>query len=105
MKKSGTSQRSGSGANNKYINEDLPEGAMADNMWQCLFISTLAHFVARYDNPWAINTDKFVSILQVIWDVVYGGKIEHTVTSNGAVFHIVCPLILLTVWWLIICAG
>lgn len=59
----------------------------------------LAHFFAGYDNPWAINTNKFVSILQEIWDVIYEEKIEHTVTSNGAVFHMVCRLIL-TVHWL-----
>ncbi|KAN0074470.1 hypothetical protein V8E55_011882 [Tylopilus felleus] len=86
-KKSGTSQRSGSGVNNKYINEDLPEGATTDNIWRRLFISALAHFFAGYDNPWAINTNKFVSILQEIWNVIYEEKIEHTVTSNGAVFH------------------
>ncbi|KAG6382168.1 hypothetical protein JVT61DRAFT_816 [Boletus reticuloceps] len=84
-RKSGTSQCSGSGINNKYINEDLPEGATTNNMWRCLFISALAHFIGGYDSPWTINSDKYLSVLQVIWDTVYKGKIEHAVVVNGPV--------------------
>ncbi|KAI6015826.1 hypothetical protein BKA83DRAFT_4129275 [Pisolithus microcarpus] len=40
------SQHSGSGANKKYINSDLPAGATNENAWRQLFISTLAHFAA-----------------------------------------------------------
>ncbi|KAG6369747.1 hypothetical protein JVT61DRAFT_13616 [Boletus reticuloceps] len=87
-KKSGMSQRSRSGANNKYINDDLPEGATTDNMWRCLFISALAHFTAGYDNPWVINSEKYLSVLQVIWDTVYDGKIKHTIIANGPVCSI-----------------
>ncbi|KAG9309052.1 hypothetical protein JVU11DRAFT_11071 [Chiua virens] len=63
-------------------------GATTDNVWWHIFISSLAHFLAGYDNPWAISTDKFVFVLQQIWDAVYEQNIEHTITSNGAVFHI-----------------
>ncbi|KAF8837099.1 hypothetical protein BDN67DRAFT_1014127 [Paxillus ammoniavirescens] len=51
---SGTSHRSGSGVNNKYVKDDLPPGSTVDN----------------------------------IWDAVYGGEIEHTVTIGGPVYHI-----------------
>ncbi|KIN93017.1 hypothetical protein M404DRAFT_36479 [Pisolithus tinctorius Marx 270] len=82
------SQHSGSGVNRKYVKDDLPLGSMVDNIWRQFFISALAHFAAGYNNPWAIPTKKFMTILQVIWDRVYEGEIEHTVTNGGPVFHI-----------------
>ncbi|KAI5990932.1 hypothetical protein EDD15DRAFT_2197724 [Pisolithus albus] len=82
------SQRSGSGVNNKYVKGDLPPGSTVDNIWRRVFISALAHFAATYDNPWTIPSERFTSVLQVIWDTVYNGKIEHTVTIGGPVFHI-----------------
>ncbi|KAI6003077.1 hypothetical protein EDD15DRAFT_2192468 [Pisolithus albus] len=82
------SQRSGSGVNNKYVKGDLPPGSTVDNIWRRVFISALAHFAATYDNPWTIPSERFTSVLQVIWDTVYNGKIEHTVTISGPVFHI-----------------
>ncbi|KIJ16002.1 hypothetical protein PAXINDRAFT_11042, partial [Paxillus involutus ATCC 200175] len=83
-----TSQRSGSGVNKKYVKDDLPPGSTVDNIWRRVFISTLAHFTGGYDNPWTIPSDQFALVLQRIWDAVYGGKIEHTVTVGGPVYHI-----------------
>ncbi|KAI5984733.1 hypothetical protein EDD15DRAFT_2367099 [Pisolithus albus] len=82
------SQRSGSGANKKYINSDLPAGATNENAWRRLFISTLAHFAAGYDNPWTIPDDKFKHVLQEIWDVVYWGKVVYTVVIGGPVYSL-----------------
>ncbi|KAI6006920.1 hypothetical protein EDD15DRAFT_2190587 [Pisolithus albus] len=82
------SQRTGSGVNNKYVKGDLPPGSTVDNIWRRVFISALAHFAATYDNPWTIPSERFTSVLQVIWDTVYNGKIEHTVTIGRPVFHI-----------------
>ncbi|KAI5984034.1 hypothetical protein EDD15DRAFT_2375581 [Pisolithus albus] len=82
------SQRSGSGANKKYINSDLPAGATNDNAWQRLFISTLAHFAAGYDNPWTIPDDKFKNVLQEIWDTVYWEKVVYTVVTGGPVYSL-----------------
>ncbi|KIJ08324.1 hypothetical protein PAXINDRAFT_158173 [Paxillus involutus ATCC 200175] len=81
-------QRSGSGVNNKYIKDDLPHGCTNDNVWRRLFLSALAHFMAGYDDPWTIPSEKFRLVLQVIWDTVYGGDIEHVVTLNGPVYQI-----------------
>ncbi|KAF8546587.1 hypothetical protein OG21DRAFT_1527732 [Imleria badia] len=77
-----------SGVNKKFVNNDLPLGATTDNTWRQLFISALAHFASRYDNPWAILSDKFISVLQQIWNAVYEGKIKHVVTNDGPVYHI-----------------
>ncbi|KAI5995420.1 hypothetical protein EDD15DRAFT_2195446 [Pisolithus albus] len=82
------SQCSGSGANKKYINSDLPAGATNDNAWRWLFISTLAHFAASYDNPWTIPDDKFKNMLQEIWDTVYWEKVVYTVVTRGPVYSL-----------------
>ncbi|KIN95141.1 hypothetical protein M404DRAFT_166585 [Pisolithus tinctorius Marx 270] len=83
------SQHSGSGVNRKYVKDNLPLGSTVDNIWRQVFISALAHFTAGYDNPWTIPTKKFMMILQVIWDRVYEGEIEHTITNVGPIFHII----------------
>ena len=92
-RKAGTSQRSGSGVNNKYVKGDLPSGSTDDNAWRRLFVSALAHFAAGYDDPWFISSDKFTLALQTIWNVVYQGKIEHVISANEPVYHIVCFLL------------
>ncbi|KAI6004697.1 hypothetical protein EDD15DRAFT_2359442 [Pisolithus albus] len=82
------SQRSGSGANKKFINSDLPLGATNDNAWRRLFISALAYFAAGYDNPWAIPDDKLQHVLQEIWDTVYRDKVVYTVVIGGSVYSL-----------------
>ncbi|KAI6101117.1 hypothetical protein EDD16DRAFT_1526015 [Pisolithus croceorrhizus] len=83
------SQCSGSGANKKFINSDLPLGAMNDNAWQHLFISALTYFAAGYDNPWTIPDDKLQHVLQEIWDIVYQDKVMHTVVIGGPVYSLI----------------
>ncbi|KAG9310741.1 hypothetical protein JVU11DRAFT_9346 [Chiua virens] len=82
------SQRTGSGVNNKYINTDLPLGTTANNKWQRVFLSTLAHVVSTYENPWSIPDDVFLVILQKVWDMVYKLSVLHTVETGGPVHHI-----------------
>ncbi|KAF8835492.1 hypothetical protein BDN67DRAFT_984590 [Paxillus ammoniavirescens] len=74
-------QCSGSGVNNKYIKDDLPHGCTNDNVWRQLFLSALAHFMAGYNDPWTIPSEKFRLVLQVIWDMVYRGNIKHAKQS------------------------
>ncbi|KIK75609.1 hypothetical protein PAXRUDRAFT_18845 [Paxillus rubicundulus Ve08.2h10] len=82
------SQRSGSGAKNKYINTDLPPGCTNDNIWQRVFILSLADFTANFENPWNIPANKFKTILQLIWDVVYKNSIKHAVIIGRPVFYV-----------------
>ncbi|KAI6094218.1 hypothetical protein EDD16DRAFT_1722005 [Pisolithus croceorrhizus] len=88
MSSSQGSQCSGSGANKKFINSDLPLGATNDNTWRCLFISALAYFAAGYDNPWTIPDDKLQHVLQEIWDIMYQDKVAHTVVIGGPVYSL-----------------
>ena len=87
--KSSSNQHAGSSANNKYTNNDLPEGATNDNAWQQLFISSLAHFATGHDNPWSIPDNKFRDVLQEIWNTVYQDKVEHSVVVGGPVYRLV----------------
>ena len=88
---------SGSGVGNKYRIENLPPGATLHNTWRRVFISTLTHFAGSYNNPWSIPLDKLVAVLQEIWDATYvtgtTEDIEHTVTTLGAVYHLVCTIV------------
>ncbi|KAF9234301.1 hypothetical protein BU15DRAFT_65844 [Melanogaster broomeanus] len=88
MPKSSGNLQSGSGAHNKYTNSDLPLGATDDNAWQRLFISSLAHYTAGYDNPWSIPDNKFKDVLQEIWDTVYQDKVVYSVVVGGPVYRL-----------------
>ncbi|KIJ06885.1 hypothetical protein PAXINDRAFT_19912, partial [Paxillus involutus ATCC 200175] len=82
------SQLSGSGANNKYINSDLPSGCLTANVWRRVYISALAHFAAGYQDPWTIHDEDFKNALQLIWDEVYKNSIKHTVVVGGPVYYV-----------------
>ncbi|KIL00126.1 hypothetical protein PAXRUDRAFT_75210, partial [Paxillus rubicundulus Ve08.2h10] len=82
------SQRSGSGAKNKYINTNLPPGCTNDNIWWQVFVSSLTNFAVDYENPWNIPANEFKTALQLIWDVVYKNSIKHTVVIGGPVFYV-----------------
>ncbi|KIJ05198.1 hypothetical protein PAXINDRAFT_159125, partial [Paxillus involutus ATCC 200175] len=81
-------QLSGSGANNKYINSDLPSGCLTANVWRRVYISALAHFAAGYQDPWTIHDEDFKNVLQLIWDEVYKNSIKHTVVVCGPVYYV-----------------
>ena len=61
-------------------------------MWRQVFLSAVAHFTSTYNNPWAILTEKLLSVLQETWDTVYRDRIEHTVTVNGPIYHLVSAI-------------
>ena len=88
-----TSQRQGSGANKKYINTNLPNGATNNNVWQRVFISTVAHLAGTYENAWSIPDDTLRAALQKIWDIIYKNSIPHTVDIGGPVYYIVSQFI------------
>ncbi|KAN0094365.1 hypothetical protein V8E55_002652 [Tylopilus felleus] len=83
-----TSKHSSSVTKKKFSKDDLPPGCTDDNMWRRVFLSAVAHFASTYNNPWAILTEKLLSVLQEMWDTVYGDRIEHTVTVNGPVYRL-----------------
>ena len=87
-----TSKHSSSVTKKKFSKDDLPPGCTDDNMWRRVFLSAVAHFASTYNNPWAILTEKLLSVLQEMWDTVYGDRIEHTVTVNGPVYRLVSAI-------------
>lgn len=85
-------QRLGSGAHNKYVSFDLPRGATTNNVWQRVFIPTLAHLSSTHGDPWeGFPDDILLETLQQIWDTVYEDSIPHSVVIGGPVYSIVCP--------------
>ncbi|KAN0074745.1 hypothetical protein V8E55_011794 [Tylopilus felleus] len=72
----------------KFSKDNLSPGCTDDNVWRQVFLSAVAHFTSTYNNPWAILTEKLLSVLQETWDTVYGDRIEHTVTVNGPVYRL-----------------
>ncbi|KAN0093224.1 hypothetical protein V8E55_004008 [Tylopilus felleus] len=83
-----TSKHSSSVTKKKFSKDDLPPGCTDDNVWRRVFLSAVAHFASTYNNPWAILTEKLLSVLQETWDTVYGDRIEHTVTVNSPVYRL-----------------
>jgi hypothetical protein len=73
----------------KFKNENLPEGATANNMWRRVFIPTYITYIASSEDPWVVDDDDALASMQIIWKAVYAQKLTHIITLNGAVFHIV----------------
>jgi hypothetical protein len=73
----------------KFTNRDLPVGCTDGNVWRRAFVPTYIRFIASLKNPWTIDDDTAIQALQTIWDAIYGQTIQHAVTADDAVFHIV----------------
>lgn len=83
-----------SGANRKYTNADLPSGSTNNNTWRKKIIPTYIQYLASRDvkETWTIDDNDSISLLQTIWNFIYGAELLHTVKLNGPVFSIVCIL-------------
>lgn len=80
-----------SGANRKYTNADLPNGAMNNNTWRKKLIPTYIQYLAGQDvkETWTIEDRNALTLLQTIWNFLYGAEVPHTIKVNGPVFSIV----------------
>ncbi|KAI6146649.1 hypothetical protein BKA82DRAFT_9545 [Pisolithus tinctorius] len=74
----------------KFTNQDLPPGCQDGNVWHSIYIPSLAHWCGGYVNPWTIEAGDLQDAMQMIWDEVYHGKVEHYIAPRGPVFHVVC---------------
>ncbi|KIM64471.1 hypothetical protein SCLCIDRAFT_114970, partial [Scleroderma citrinum Foug A] len=83
-----STQHGGNGASGKFINCDLPTGCQDRNLWRGVFIPSLAHWCGGYVDPWTIESLDLQDRMQVIWDEEYCGKLNHTITIKGPVFHV-----------------
>ncbi|KIK37998.1 hypothetical protein CY34DRAFT_91716, partial [Suillus luteus UH-Slu-Lm8-n1] len=83
-----TSRRDGSGANHRYQNDNLPDGCQHNNTWCRVFIPTVAHWAGGDVEPWGPDDHELRDIMQDIWDHIYKGRIEHEISSSGAVLKV-----------------
>ena len=68
----------------------LPNGCQYNGTWHRIFIPTYFQYLAcRESDAWAANDDESVSVLQKIWNFVYGDKVPHIITIQGPVFALV----------------
>ncbi|KAG1869707.1 hypothetical protein C8R48DRAFT_771096 [Suillus tomentosus] len=83
-----TSRHDASGANNRYQNDDLPDGCQHNNTWRRVFIPTVAHWAGGDVEPWGPGDHELRDVMQNIWDHIYKGRIEHKISSSGAVLKV-----------------
>ncbi|RPD69757.1 hypothetical protein L226DRAFT_526445 [Lentinus tigrinus ALCF2SS1-7] len=60
-----------------YKNSDLPPGAHDENLWKEELLPTFLRYFGSLKDPW--------NVLQHIWDVVYEGRLEYTITTGDKV--------------------
>lgn len=71
-------------------NSDLPTGAMDNNDWKRLFLPTFLRNLGTRSNCWNIPDSTLISLLQSIWDTVYGVRVPHTIEAGDIVIALVC---------------
>ncbi|KAG1854432.1 hypothetical protein DFJ58DRAFT_841352 [Suillus subalutaceus] len=59
-----------------------------NNTWRRVFIPTVAHRAGRDIEPWGPDDHELRDIMQDIWNHIYKGKIEHEISSSGAVLKV-----------------
>jgi len=96
-----------SGANRKFTNADLPNGAMNNNTWRKKVIPTYIQHLAGQNvkETWTIEDGDSVTLLQTIWNFIYGAEVPHTIKVNGAVFLVVSLFFPLFQTLTVLCIG
>lgn len=80
-----------SGANRKFTNADLPSGAMDNNTWRKVVIPTYIQYLACQDvkETWTVEDSQTITLLQTIWNFIYGAEVLYTIKVTGPAFSIV----------------
>ena len=78
----------------KYMNADLPPGALDNGVWRQVFIPTYVQYLASQDsnNTWSISDNDAVQLMEKIWKFVYGLRVPYHITINGSAFFLVSAL-------------
>ncbi|KAI0352544.1 hypothetical protein OH77DRAFT_1513132 [Trametes cingulata] len=90
-KPNSTASRSTSGSSTnkkKWTTADLPFGAQQDDRWTSRFVPTLLRYQGCRYNPWSWLAESSVSVVQKIWDEVYGDSLPHDVQANDNVHKV-----------------
>lgn len=72
----------------KWATAHLPGVCGINGRWRKKFIPTYIWFVARGDNPWAVEDSIALSALKKIWTKIYGNE-KFAITTDGPVFAVV----------------
>jgi hypothetical protein len=72
----------------KWMTAHLPAVCSINGRWRKRFVPTYIWFVARGDNPWAVEDAIAVSALKKIWTKIYTNE-KFSITSDGPVFAVV----------------
>ena len=67
----------------------LPEGADDGDRWNAQFIPTLLEYQGSRHDPWTFIGEDSVTVVQKIWDKVYGTSLPYVVEHKIGVHHIV----------------
>ncbi|KAG1737114.1 uncharacterized protein EDB91DRAFT_1249763 [Suillus paluster] len=68
-----------------YRTRHLPDGYSTGNKWKREFVPTVLRCVGDLEEVWTITDIDLCRVLQSVWNGVYKGKIQHTVTVDGPV--------------------
>ena len=69
--------------------DDLPGHPESEKIWKKHFVPTLLLFQGAQPEPWSWTDSTSVSVVQKIWDVVFGDEIPHKVVLNECVHYLV----------------
>jgi len=76
----------------------LPEGSTENNRFRAVFVTTYICWVAQYPDPWRIDNEEAVSVMQKIWAEVYGKKIQYRITADTPAFKQVRHLLSMEIY-------
>ncbi|KAG1750518.1 uncharacterized protein EDB91DRAFT_1304043 [Suillus paluster] len=76
------------------VNDDLPDGCQHNNTWCQVFIPTVANWAGGDVEPWGPDNHELRDVMQDIWDHIYKGRIEHEISSSGAVLKVAKQLLM-----------
>ena len=69
----------------RYRLEDLPEHNLTGKRWKKYFVPTLLCFQGAQSDPWSWTDMASVTVVQKIWDHIFGGEVPHKIVMNECV--------------------
>ncbi|KAI9464859.1 hypothetical protein HD554DRAFT_2174927 [Boletus coccyginus] len=77
----------------KYNNSHLPLGAIMDNKWHSVLISTYAKWNRMLSICWGTKSSYEVEVLQLLWDIIYKCRILAIIQCDDAIYIMATYLI------------
>ncbi len=83
------SEKSDSKPRKRATVQDLAMGANEDSAWTRLVVPNFINIILADEQPWVITDGVVIAKLQLIWDHVYGMKVQFTIEKGTAPFELV----------------